>query len=706
MDLNRKKFTAKIGNEELIVEISSLASQANGSVIATYGGTTVLATAVMSKKDKDVDYMPLAVDYEEKFYAAGKIIGSRFVRREARPSESAILSGRLVDRTIRPLFDSRIRREIQVVTTVLSYDGENDPDFVALIAASTALSISDIPFNGPVAGLRLVKLRDSDEILVNPANSLVRPAKDQPDIEFDAFVSGLKGRVNMVELAGLEAKKENVLRSYEKALSEFENLIDFQNSIIKEAGKAKIVFEFKEPADELKKAVEDFINDKLDAAIFNPEKGAIYALHDALRLHLAEQGFDSKSITQAGVIYDSAVDKLLHKEVLSKGRRPDGRSVDQVRELHAEVGILLRTHGSGLFIRGNTQALALTTLAAPGQEQIVETMEQDAKKRFMLHYNFPPYSVGEARSFRGPGRRDIGHGALAEKAIAPLMPKPDVFPYTVRVVSEILSSNGSSSMATVSAASLSLMDAGVPIKSPAAGIAMGVIIDESTFEKDKMVYRVLTDIQGAEDHHGDMDFKVAGTKDGINAIQMDVKVHGVSIDVLRDALNDAEKARLHILENTNKILAAPRPELSRYAPRILIYQIEPSRIGELIGPGGKVINGIIEKTHVKAIDIEEDGKVFITADKVEIAEMALAEIKAIFREFKVGEFVEGTVVRILEFGAIVDLGSGKDGMIHVSELKDGFVKKVDDVVKVGDFVRAKVIKNEAGKIGLSLKQAK
>lgn len=704
IDLNRKKFTTKVGGEDLIIEVSNIASQANGSVIATYGGTTVLATAVMSKKDKDVDYMPLAVDYEEKFYAAGKIIGSRFVRREGRPSESAILSGRLIDRTIRPLFDSRIRKEMQVVATVLSYDEEHDPDFVALMAVSSALAISDLPWNGPVAGLRIAKMRNSDEIVINPKNSVIKAP--EADVEFDAFISGLKGRINMVELGGSEAKKENVLKAYKKAIEEFENLIDFQNKIVKEVGKTKVTIEFKTPSEELKKAVEEFIADKLESAVFNPEKGAIYALHDALRLHLAELEFDSKSIMHAGSLYDEAVDRLLHKEVLEKGRRPDGRRIDQVRDLHSEVGVLPRTHGSAIFVRGNTQALAVTTLASPGSEQIIETMEQNTKKRFMLHYNFPPYSVGEARSFRGPGRRDIGHGALAEKAILPLLPKSDVFPYTVRVVSEILSSNGSSSMATVSATSLSLMDAGVPLKSPAAGIAMGVIIDESTFKSDKMVYKVLTDIQGAEDHHGDMDFKVAGTKDGINAIQMDVKVSGVNLDILSDAMDAAEKARLHILESTNKVLGAPRTELSKYAPRVLIFNIEPSRIGELIGPGGKVINGIIQKTGATAIDIEEDGKVFITASKVEVAEAALAEIKAIFKEFKVGEIVEGPVVRILEFGAIVDLGAGKDGMVHVSELKDGFVKNVNDVVKVGDVLKVKIIKIDGGKIGLSLKQAK
>lgn len=708
MDLGKKKFEIEVGGETLSIEVSKIASQANGAVMATYGGTTVLATAVMSKKDKDVDYMPLAVDYEEKFYAAGKIIGSRFIRREARPSESAILSGRLIDRTIRPLFDQRLRREMQIVTTVLSYDGENDPDFVALMAASAAISISDISWNGPVAGVRMAKMRGSNEILINPKNSVVK-APDA-DLEFDAFISGLKGRVNMVELGGNDAKKENVIEAYKKAIKEFERLVEFQEKIMHSVGKPKAEIQFKAPNEDLKKAVDEFLSSRLEGALFNSEKGAIYALQDAMKVYLMgeefDSKFDSKSIAEANVLFGDSVDRLLHKEVLSRERRPDGRKPQEIRELHSEVGLLPRTHGSAIFVRGNTQALAVTTLGAPGAEQIIETMEEDRKKKFLLHYNFPPYSVGEARSFRGPGRRDIGHGALAEKAILPLLPKTDVFPYTIRVVSEILSSNGSSSMATVSATSLSLMDAGVPIKTPAAGIAMGVIIDETTFEKEKMVYKVLTDIQGAEDHYGDMDFKVAGTAQGINAIQMDVKVHGVNLDILTDAMDDAESARLRILESTNKTIGAPRAELSKYAPRILIHQIDPERIGELIGPGGKVINGIIDKTGVLAIDIEDDGKVFITANQVEAAEAALAEVKSIFKEYKVGDMVEGNVVRILEFGAIVDLGAGKDGMIHVSELKEGFVKKVEDVVKLGDFVRAKVIKVEMGKIGLSLKQAK
>ncbi len=702
MNLNRKQFSIKVGSEELKLEVSNLASQANAAVLATYGGTTVLATVVMGKHDTVLDYMPLTVDYEEKFYAAGKILGSRFVRRETRPPETAILSGRLIDRTIRPLFDNRIRRAIQVVATVLSFDEENDPDFVALMAASAALSISSVPWAGPVAGLRVVKLRDSKNILINPKNSEVVANPD--NVEFDTFVAGPKGRINMIELSGVEAGKENVVGAYEEALKELEKLINFQEKIVSEVGKKKDVLPIKEPKPELVSTVKDFLSSRLDAAMFSGVKGAVYTLADELNQHLKEKEFSADDIKAAKFIYEEAINEMLHKEILERDRRPDGRKLDEVRELYAEVGTLTRTHGSALFVRGQTQSLAVTTLASPGSEQLVETMEASSKKRFMLHYNFPQYSVGEVGSFRGPGRRDIGHGALAEKAILAVMPKTDQFPYTVRVVSEILSSNGSSSMATVCATSLSLMDAGVPIKTPVAGIAMGVIVDEASFMTAKPVYKILTDIQGQEDHHGDMDCKVAGTKNGINAIQMDVKFGGVTIAMLKETFDQAERARFHILETTNKVIGAPRAELSRYAPRVLILDIDPSRIGEIIGPGGKIINGIIKKTGCLSIDIEETGKVFVTGKDPVTAEAAMAEVKAILKEYAVGEIVEGPVVKILEFGAIVEFDGGRDGMIHVSELKDGFVKKVEDVVKVGDVVRAKIIKLENGRVGLSLKQ--
>ena len=701
MNLERKIFKTNVGGEELSIEVSKIAGQANAAVFGTYGGTTVLVTVVMEREDRDVDYLPLTVDYEEKFYAAGKILGSRFARREGKAPESSILSGRLIDRAIRPLFDKRIRRNIQVVATVLSYDEENDPDFVSLVSASTALGISNVPWNGPIAGLRVFRTKDNPQTVINPKNSFIKT--NAASIEFDSFVAGPKGRINMIELGGYEAKKENVISAYREAVAEFEKIIIFQEGIIESIGKTKEVMEFKGPGEKLIGAVNAYVSGRVEKAVFGVEKAAIYRLGDELVEHLKTEGFEEDDLVAARAVYEEELDKLVHREILKNNRRPDGRKLDEVRELHSEVGILPRTHGSALFIRGTTQALAVTTLAAPGSEQTIETIEFSGKKRFMLHYNFPPYSVGEPGRMGAPGRRDIGHGALAEKAILPLIPKTGEFPYTVRVVSEILSSNGSSSMATVCATSLSLMDAGVPIKSPAAGIAMGLIVEEETLMSKNPTYKILTDIQGPEDHYGDMDFKVAGTKDGVNAIQMDVKLYGVTVEMLEMGLKDAEKARLKILDFTNGVLSAPRADISKYAPRIFTIKIDPERIGEVIGSGGKVINGIIAKTGAISIDIEEDGKVYVAGPNTEIAQKAVDEINAVLKEYAVGEIIEGKVVKILEFGAIVEFG-GRDGMIHVSELKDGFVKKVDEVVKVGDFVRAKIIKAENGKIGLSLKQ--
>ncbi|MBI2013424.1 MAG: polyribonucleotide nucleotidyltransferase [Candidatus Colwellbacteria bacterium] len=700
MDLNRKVYKTTIAGEEVKLEVSNLAGQANAAVLGTYGQTAVLVTAVMDKHDRDgIDFMPLSVDFEEKFYAAGKILGSRFVRREGKPSDAAILSGRLIDRTIRPLFDDRIRRSIQIVVTVLSYDGENDPDFIALLSTSAALTLSDIPWNGPVAGVRVAKTRTGEPV-INPKNSYITENSDK--LEFDSFVSGPKKRINMIELAGDNAEDVNVLKAYEAALKECEKLIEFQQKFAKD-GKTKAELGKQEFDAALIAEVDKFLKDKLDKAFFNKEKAAIYRLKDDLIAYIKELKLD---VTQAGHIYESKLNDVLHSGVLDNNKRPDGRALDEVRDLHSEVGLLPRTHGSALFIRGNTQALAVTTIGPPGAEQIIETMEEQRKRKFLLHYNFPKYSVGETGSFRGPGRRDIGHGALAEKAILPVLPDKDAFPYTIRVVSEILSSNGSSSMATTCATSLSLMDAGVPIKNAVAGIAIGLVVDEKTLSTDKPRYKILTDIQGPEDHYGDMDFKVAGTKDGINAVQMDVKFGGLTLQIIKDALASAEAARTKILGVMNKCISKPRAELSPYAPRVLRLKIDPARIGEVIGSGGKIINGIIESTGATAIDIEDDGTVFVSGDSVEAAERAVAEIESILKELEVGEIITGKVIKILEFGAIVDLGGGKDGMIHVSELKDGFVKSVHDVVKVGDEVTAKVVRVENGKVGLSLKQAK
>ena len=676
MELNRKQFKHSFRGKELVLETSKLVGQANASVFGSYNGNTVLVTVVMSKEDANKDYLPLVVDYEERFYAVGKILGSRFMRREGRPSEAAILSGRVIDRTIRPLFDQRMRREIQVAVTILEMADLEDLDFLSLVTASAALATSNVPWGGPVAGVS--------------ANSE----------GFKAFVAGTDERINMIELEGVGAKESDVVSSFEQAQKEIGALIDFQNKLVKEIGQKKEKVALAEIDADLAKKVRDFLKNKLEEAVYNKKKSEQYAkigeLKESLKTHLIGDGVEPSSLGVVEHLFEEEIDKLVHKKILEEEKRPDGRKLDEVRELHAELGMLKRTHGSALFIRGDTQALVVTTLATPGTEQLVETIEFSGKRRFMLHYNFPPYSTGEIGRFGAPGRREIGHGALAEKALRGLVPPQAEFPYTIRVVSEILSSNGSSSMATVCGASLSLMEAGVPLKQPVAGIAMGLMIDD---KGDK--YKVLTDIQGPEDHYGDMDFKVAGTKDGVTAIQMDVKINGITPKMLADGLAQAKKARLEILEVMNKAIAAPKKEVSDYAPKILILQIRPDQIGQVIGSGGKVINDIIDRTGA-TIDIEEDGKVFIGAVDKAAAESAYKEVEAIVHEYQVGDIVEGRVVKIMDFGAIVEFGN-RDGMIHVSELKEGFVKKVEDVVKMGDKVRAKVIRVEDGKIGLSIK---
>ena len=707
----RKEFSVEVGGKKLTLEISPLAEQANAAVLAKYGETAVLATVVMSDRDSQSDYLPLKVDYEEKFYAAGKIIGSRYIRRESRPSDEAILAGRLVDRTIRPLFDHRTRRDIQVVLTVLSWDGENDPEFPGIIAASFALLISDIPWAGPTGGVRVVKI--GSDFKINPNNSEIKDKK--PPI--DAFVAGPAGKINMIETSGDDAQEEDLLTAFGIAQKEIDNLIEFQKKASQEIAKKKTEIKIAEANPELQKEVYEFLGARLEEAmyphLFRENKKPLPTdkllrqrrlgeLRKELFAHLEEKyGKEGKTadISGAEAFFEKSADDLVHKNILEKDLRPDGRALDEVRALYAEVGLLPRTHGSALFVRGNTQSLAITTLAAPGQEQLIETMETIGKRRFLLHYNFPPFSVGEVKPLRGPGRREIGHGYLAYKAIEPLIPTQDEFPYTIRVVSEILSSNGSSSMATVCASSLSLMDAGVPIKKAGAGIAMGLMTDEEG------AYKVLTDIQGPEDHYGDMDFKVAGTDSGVNAVQLDVKIGGLTSKMIKDTLAQAKKARLEILVAMKSAIAAPRAELSKYAPRIYRITIPKDKIGKLIGPGGKMINSLIEKYELASIDIEEDGRVFVASDNAERADKAMAEINSLTREFRVGEIVEGNIIKIMDFGAIVDLGGGQDGMIHVSELKNGFVKTVTDAVKLGDFVRAKIIRVDTdGHIGLSIKQ--
>ncbi|MDO8752114.1 MAG: polyribonucleotide nucleotidyltransferase, partial [Candidatus Wolfebacteria bacterium] len=673
MDLQRKVYKTEIDGSPFELEVSNLAGQANGAVVGRWGDTAVLVTAVMGG-ESSLPYFPLTVDYEERFYAAGRILGSRFVRREGRPSDEATLSARLIDRTIRPLFDQRLRREIQVVITVLAYDEKHDPDLVSLIAASTALSISDIPWGGPVGGARFEKrkevLRQAQDVTGKDANGA---------IEYLAFFAGTSGKVNMIELEGDETPESVAVELFLQGEKQIRELIDFQKKIIKEIGKKKIDVVLPEEDARLRGEVKKFLEKKLKGTF---KKNELYALKDEMLDHLEKAGppagGERVALQAAGDLFEEEVNEYVHLEALEHERRVDGRKLDEIRSLYAEIGLFRRIHGSGLFVRGDTQVLAATTLGPPSAEQLVETMETQEKKRFMLHYNFPNFSVGEAGRAHGPGRREIGHGYLAWKALKAMLPTKDEFPYVIRIVAETLSSNGSSSMASTCAGCLSMLDAGVPLKKHVAGIAMGLMVGK------KGEYKVLTDIQGPEDHHGDMDFKVAGTEDGITAIQMDVKIDGVTKEMFSDALKQAKKARLQILDVMKKVIAKPN-ELSPYAPRIIIIHIDPDKIGALIGPGGKIINGILDSVDKKAtIDIDDDGTVYIGSEDGEIGQKVLAMVEGVVKEYKIGEIVEGKVVRIMEFGAIVDLGNGKDGMIHVSELKEGCVKKVEDVVKLGD----------------------
>ncbi|HAU07653.1 MAG: Polyribonucleotide nucleotidyltransferase, partial [Candidatus Yanofskybacteria bacterium GW2011_GWF1_44_227] len=609
-----KKYQEEFAGKTLSVEVGRLGGQANGVCLVQYGETSVLVNATMSANEKAVDYMPLQVEYEEKYYAAGKIKGSKWIKREGRPSDEAILSGRLVDRALRPLFNHNIRNEIQVVTTVLSFDGINDPDIPALIGASMALMISDIPWAGPVAAVRVGRV--DGKLVFNPtyAERLVS--------DFDIVVAGTAGKINMIEAGANIVLEKDMAEAIKAGFEQFGAVINFQNKIADEIGKKKKELNIFTHDQALTALVRDFADPKLEKTLYAPGKSktefyeGLGQVKDELMAYIKGQFADSpeadKKLAEASAIFEEEIDRIVHRNILDGEKRPDGRKIDQLRELSAQVGILPHTHGTGLFNRGTTQALSILTLAAPGMEQWLETMEISlTKKRFMHHYAFPPYSVGEVKRVGALSRRDIGHGYLAERSLEPIIPNKDEFPYTIRLVSEILSSNGSSSMASVCGSTLALMDGGVPIKSPAAGIAMGLMFDEKG-EK----YKILTDIQGPEDHHGDMDLKVAGTKDGVTGMQMDVKIEGITPQIVEETLAQARKARLEILDVITKTIATPRAELSLYAPRIQTVKIDPKKIGALIGPGGKMINEIIEQTGAE-IDIDDDGSVFVTSATTE-----------------------------------------------------------------------------------------
>lgn len=695
--MEQKKWSLQIGGRVLEIETGLLAKQSSGAVTVRYGDTVVLATAVMSKGQSRINgYFPLMVDYEERYYAAGKIKGSRFIKREGRPSEEAILTGRVVDRTIRPLFNGRMRNEVQVVITVLSIDGENDPDIVSMIAASAALSISNIPWDGPIGAVRVGRL--NGELILNPVNG------ELADGDIDLILSGTESKINMIEAGIKEIPEEDIVKAFEFGHEAIKKIASFISSITQEVGKQKSTPVLLAGTPEFEHEIKELLlQNNLTEILYDKDKKVIEEkvglIKETIHAHIARSYSENidrlKEIAEQ--VFEELSDEIVHQNILEKAARPDGRKLDEIRHISCAVGVLPRTHGTGLFTRGETQALTVTTLGAPGDEQVIDTMEVDMKKRYIHHYNFPPFSVGEVRPMRGPGRREIGHGALAERALVPVIPSKEEFPYTILLVSEILESNGSSSMASTCGSTLSLMDAGVPIKRPVSGIAMGIIIGKSGD------YRVLTDIQGLEDHYGDMDFKVAGTERGITALQMDVKVDGITVEMLKDVLLQSKKNRKEILDIMLSTIPVPRINMSQYAPRIITMHINPAKIRNVIGTGGKIINEIIDETGVQ-IDIEDDGSIFITSTDEASAIKAQQWIDNLTHEVRAGEIFNARVTRIMNFGAFAEILPGQEGLIHISEFSNQRIAKVEDVVKIGDIVPVKV-KNidDQGRINLSAK---
>lgn len=710
--MNVQTFQTQWGGRTLSVEIGKIAKQTNASCTVQYGETVVMATAVMSSNIREgIDWFPLMVDYDEKLYAAGIIKGSRFIKREGRPSDEAVLTGRMIDRTIRPLFDASSRNDIQVVVTPLSADQENDADIPGLIAASIALSISDIPWAGPIGGIRIGRIPSEDgtkhEWVINPTYE----AREKSDL--DLVVCGTQDNVIMVEAEANEVPEDVMIEAIEfgqKHLKEPLNLIE---SIVKEVGKEKKQLnqpstpELEELYSELTHAQEiakEFLNSHAPEILFEKplilkadRYDAFKRISDALETHLTEKQItaDTKKKIMGDAKY--MIGRVVSDEIIKNKRRIDGRSLTDTRDLSSEVSLLPRTHGTGLFNRGETQVMSIVTLGSPGDVQLLEGIEGSSKKRYMHHYNFPPYSVGEARPMRGPGRREIGHGALAEKALLAVLPSKEDFPYTIRVVSEVFGSNGSSSMASTCGSSLALMDAGVPIKKTVGGVAMGLASD------DEGNWEVITDLQDVEDGMGGMDFKITGTRDGITAIQMDTKTLGLNKDIVRQTINQAKDGRIHVIESMEEAIKEARPELSPYASRIVTLHIDIEDIRLVIGPGGKTINEIIDQTGV-SIDIEQDGTIFVASENGEAMETAIEMIKQITKKIEAGEVYEGKVVRIMDFGAFVELTPGTDGLVHVSELAWTRTENVTDVVKMGDIVKVKVKEiGPDGKIKLSMK---
>lgn len=687
----KKIFTTEINGQPFRVEVGELAKQANGACMIYYGDTAVLSTATASKEPKDLPFFPLTVNYEERLYAVGKIPGG-FIKREGRPSEKAILASRLIDRPIRPLFPDGFRNEVQVISTVMSVDQNLNSEIAAMIGSSIALSISNIPFSGPIAGV--VVGRVGGEFVINPSLE----QREKSDI--DLTVAGTKDAINMVEAGAKEVPEEVMLEAIMFGHEEIKRLVAFQEEIIEAIQPEKMEVELFELDADIVQEVEAKAKDALVQAIQVQEKHAREeAINDVKQSVIAsyeEQEAESDVIKQVENVLDSIVKEEVRRLITKEKIRPDGRKPDEVRPLSSRVGILPRTHGSGLFTRGQTQALSVCTLGALGDVQILDGLDAEESKRFMHHYNFPSFSVGETGPIRGPGRREIGHGALGERALEVVVPDENEFPYTIRLVSEVLESNGSTSQASICASTLAMMDAGVPIKAPVAGIAMGLV-------KSGEDYTILTDIQGMEDFLGDMDFKVAGTQNGVTALQMDIKIDGLSKEILEEALMQAKTGRMHILSHMLETIQEPREELSSYAPKILTMTINPEKIRDVIGPSGKQINQIIDETGVK-IDIEQDGHIFISSPDMEMNKKAQKIIEDIVREVEAGQMYLGTVKRIEKFGAFVELFKGKEGLVHISELAEERVGKVEDVVKVGDQIMVKVKEiDRQGRVNLSRK---
>jgi polyribonucleotide nucleotidyltransferase len=686
------KETIKLGDKELTVETGKVAKQADGSVIISYGDTKVLCAAVSANQPREgIDFFPLTIEYREHNYAAGRIPGNYF-RREGRPNEKEVLTCRLIDRPCRPLFTEGYRHETQVVASVISADPENDPDVIAITGASCALYLSDIPFPQPIAGVRVGLIEG--RYIINPTYDEVRES------ELNLIVAGTEEAIVMVEAGAQEVKEEIMVEALMLAHKEINRLCRWQKELYKALGIEKRPFEPPQLDAEMRKEIEEKYANRLRESL-NTEalgKQASYAAVDALKKEVIESYPEDQPDRRkmAKRVFDDLKETIFRDDILNKRRRPDGRRFSEIRPIDCEVGWLPRTHGSALFTRGETQAIVTATLGTKEDEQFMDDLEMgEIKRRFLLHYNFPPYSVGEVGRFGSPGRREIGHGALARRALEPVLPADSEFPYSLRIVSDITESNGSSSMATVCGGSLSLMDAGVPIKASVAGVAMGLVMEGNK-------YAILSDIAGAEDHYGDMDFKVAGTKDGITALQMDIKIAGINAQIMAEALEQARKGRLHILSVMDEALATPRTEMSPYAPRIIQIKINPDRIRDVIGPGGKIIRALVEETGAK-IDVEDDGTVSIATADSEAAQAAVDRIRGLTAEAEIGATYVGTVSRIVDFGAFVEIFPGTDGLLHISEIANHRVRDVRDELKEGQQIMVKCIGKEGNKIKLSRK---